>query len=212
MDAERRLTRRLQAMHALCGQEMVVGGGLPELQMHDNANAVAACAGDAQSSALRLLWPLDGQCVLVYKTTAWDRQPSRVLVQVHGMHPWWAVARPEFALPSETPPASMFVGVLYTEKTGRGRVGVFDCILYDGNSQIGHESALQRHTLVAGLFHKSSASSGICHHWAGDGSTCEKLLLAGTNDTLPFEALQTTPLPVDGSKWGQGWGSAWTVS
>lgn len=184
MDVEPRMTRRLQAMHALCGQAELVGAEVDTVpDARADAMETEAGAGDG---ALSLLWPDDGQRTRVYKTAGWNGEAGRVLVQVRGMEPWWAPAKPEFALPGGTAADSLFDGVLYVDREGVERLGLFDCRRV-GGVDLGSESALARHTRVAELFQGAPASR-VGHHWAGEAAACEGLLRPEAQGGLPFAA------------------------
>lgn len=191
MDGEQRMTRRLQAMHALCGQAELVAAGVESLpaartDVSTHVVQMGQMQGLGPESALSLLWPDDGQCTRVYKTAGLNGEAGRVLVQVDGMDPWWAQAKPEFALPESTEEDSLFEGVLYVDRQGIERLGLFDCLRV-GGFDTSTQSALARHTRVAELFHGAPVTR-TGHHWAGEAAACVSLLQPGAQQGLPFAA------------------------
>lgn len=187
MDLERRYARQLQAMQAVCGQPELVSADVPEGV--STLGEISTPEPSAASQGLSLLWPSDGQRLLVYKAAeAGADGGARTLVQVAGMEPWWAPANAAFELPPSVAPESLFRGVLYMDKAGDERVGLYDCVWYEGDREFAHGSALQRHAHVAGLFHGVSQASRVGHHWAGEAAACEGLLRPEAQGGLPFAA------------------------
>lgn len=121
-------------------------------------------------------------------------QDGRTFVDPHQSFGVLHMAKPMYSLKGMLPGDSILHGFLYDDKHETKKLGLFDATKI-GGVEIGHEDALQRHSMLFDILHSSDALNNLPCHIIYHGAFYENACLKLDIDSLPFSTQSIMRLP-----------------